>query len=228
MSLDHVTIEYKKQVYNVDIISDSSYRSLYQSKWVDIDNSLLTKLPASSRGFEVICTNGTYYIHAAAPITVLNETLYVENYRNITVLFDNRDQQFRTSFSLMLIMLTASAFIVFLVSSWLTRPIRQLSRATKRFADGHFDQRVELNGEDELSILSQDFNLMAERLEQTVGELKNAASRQEDFVSSFAHELKTPLTSMIGYADMLRSKKLESEDIILFANYIFEEGKRLE
>lgn len=59
-------------------------------------------------------------------------------------------------------------------------------------------------------------------------ELKDASRRQEDFIGSFAHELKTPLTSMIGYADMLRSKKMDQEQIILSANYIFEEGKRLE
>ena len=48
------------------------------------------------------------------------------------------------------------------------------------------------------------------------------------FAGNFAHELKTPLTSMIGYADMLRSKKLTEEQQILFANQIVQDGKRLE
>ena len=55
-----------------------------------------------------------------------------------------------------------------------------------------------------------------------------AAKRQEDFIGSFAHELKTPLTSMIGYADMLRSREMSEEERFLAANYIFKEGKRLE
>ena len=59
-------------------------------------------------------------------------------------------------------------------------------------------------------------------------ELEDAARRQEDFIGSFAHELKTPLTSMIGYADMLRSRKLDEEKHFLCANYIYTEGKRLE
>jgi signal transduction histidine kinase len=44
----------------------------------------------------------------------------------------------------------------------------------------------------------------------------------------FAHELKTPMTAIIGYADMMRSQKLEEEKLILSADYIYQEGRRLE
>ena len=47
-------------------------------------------------------------------------------------------------------------------------------------------------------------------------------------MGSFAHELKTPMTSIIGYADTLRSRGLSEEQRFQAANYIFEEGKRLE
>ena len=69
---------------------------------------------------------------------------------------------------------------------------------------------------------------MASQLEQNVQELKEEARRREEFTASFAHELKTPLTSMIGYADLLRSRSLGEKDTVLCANYIFEEGRRLE
>ena len=45
--------------------------------------------------------------------------------------------------------------------------------------------------------------------------------RQEDFTASFVHELKTPLTSIIGYADMLRSRDLEEDMRFKAASYIF-------
>lgn len=57
--------------------------------------------------------------------------------------------------------------------------------------------------------------------------LKNADVRQE-FSANVSHELKTPLTAIIGYADMLRSRKLDEEKSLLSANYIYTEGKRLE
>lgn len=51
---------------------------------------------------------------------------------------------------------------------------------------------------------------------------------QERFMGSFAHELKTPMTSIIGYADLLRTQSLDAHDAQEAANYIFSEGKRLE
>ena len=69
---------------------------------------------------------------------------------------------------------------------------------------------------------------MAERLSDNISELKNSMEHQEMFMGSFAHELKTPMTSIIGYADLLRSDALGPEESQEAANYIFSEGKRLE
>jgi signal transduction histidine kinase len=58
--------------------------------------------------------------------------------------------------------------------------------------------------------------------------LEDEARKQEEFTASFSHELKTPLTSIIGYADSLRSMQLSQEETAMSANYIFQEGRRLE
>ena len=68
----------------------------------------------------------------------------------------------------------------------------------------------------------------ADAIGQTVEELEDAKHRQEEFTASFVHELKTPLTSIIGYADMLRSRELSQDMRFKAASYIFSEGKRLE
>jgi len=95
-------------------------------------------------------------------------------------------------------------------------------------ASGELDVRVRVDSSDELGALSEDFNAMAGRLEEQVQALKDAARRQEDFVGSFAHEIKTPLTSIIGYADLLRSRPLTADQVRESAGYIFGEGRRLE
>lgn len=58
--------------------------------------------------------------------------------------------------------------------------------------------------------------------------ITNQAKAQEAFTSAFAHELKTPLTAIIGYADMLRSIELTQEEKVKSAGYIYSQGKRLE
>ena len=59
-------------------------------------------------------------------------------------------------------------------------------------------------------------------------ELEEKTKSQEMFTNNFAHELKTPLTSMIGYADLIRSNQLSEEKLITYANQIVVEGRRLE
>ena len=95
-------------------------------------------------------------------------------------------------------------------------------------AEGELSQRVQVEGDDEIAQLSADFNVMAHRIQRQVAELKAAQRRQEDFIGSFAHEIKTPLTSIIGYADLLRSRPATEEQVRESAGYIFGEGRRLE
>ena len=83
-------------------------------------------------------------------------------------------------------------------------------------------------GQDEVALLARDFNQMADAVETQVAQLEAAARRQQDFVGNFTHELKTPLTSIIGYADMLRSYDLPAAERREAAEYIYREGRRLE
>lgn len=58
--------------------------------------------------------------------------------------------------------------------------------------------------------------------------MEEQAKRQEEFTAAFAHELKTPLTSIMGYADMLRSMNLTEAERMKASDYIYSQGKRLE
>lgn len=69
---------------------------------------------------------------------------------------------------------------------------------------------------------------MADTVEEKIRELEAAASRQKRFTANFAHELKTPMTSVIGYADMIYQRKLSEEETEQAAWFIMNEGMRLE
>lgn len=62
---------------------------------------------------------------------------------------------------------------------------------------------------------------MAQKLEENVEQLQDAMRRQEEFMGSFAHEMKTPMTSIIGYADLMRTQTLSPEEQTAAVNYIF-------
>ncbi|WP_461205996.1 sensor histidine kinase [Clostridium sp. DL1XJH146] len=66
------------------------------------------------------------------------------------------------------------------------------------------------------------------RISEEMKQIEVASKRQEEFSASFAHECKTPLTSIIGYSDILRTMDLSEDEQKESIEYIFEQGKRLE
>ncbi|NLV16330.1 MAG: HAMP domain-containing histidine kinase [Syntrophomonadaceae bacterium] len=189
---------------------------------------LLSNVDGSTLVHTTIQYRNRYYVQAVAAIQTPNENVYLESYHEISALFEYRAQLFQSYRKTMLIMLLLNGVMVSLIT-WLTiRPIQKLSKTTREIAGGKYSSRAEIYTQDEVGALAADFNQMADTLETKINDLEAAAVRQQDFMGSFAHELKTPLTSIIGYSDMLRSKAMSAENRILAADYIFSEGKRLE
>ena len=154
--------------------------------------------------------------------------MYLETDRDVTALFTERREQYSIYRWWMTGLVLLQGLGSYLLAAWLLRPLGRLSRAAQRIAGGNLKGRARVETGDEIGQLAADFNHMADNLEKQFWKLEDAARRQEDFIGSFAHELKTPLTSMIGYADMLRSREMGQEERFEAANYIFKEGKRLE
>lgn len=124
--------------------------------------------------------------------------------------------------------ITAGMALLGLLSAVLTGPLKRMSRAARRMAQGDYEQRLAISGRDEIGELAESFNQMAGAVEEKVEELSQAARQKEDFVANFAHEMKTPMTSIIGYADMLYQKELPRKEARDAAWYIWNEGMRLE
>ena len=82
--------------------------------------------------------------------------------------------------------------------------------------------------DDEVGRLGQAFNTMADAVEHQVEALQQESARQKRFVAAFTHELKTPMTAMLGYADLLRRAEQPPEKRRRAADYIYRESQRLE
>lgn len=209
-------------------ISDEEKNTLYASDGFEADDGLLLETNEATKTYRTIQMNGHYYIQTGSTVNALDRVLYLETLRDVSEVFSERELGFRVYRRVMVIMLLFGTAIMHLIASWLTKPIKLLTRATQRMAAGDYDYRAKQVSNDELGQLTLDFNRMAEALEENIGKLEAEIQAREDFVGAFAHELKTPLTSIIGYADLLRSRKLDEEKGFLSANYIYTEGKRLE
>ncbi len=209
-------------------ISGEEKNALYVSDGFAADYELLAQTDEETKLYRVVTAEGKYYIHTSVMVNVLDRILYLETMRDVTSVFTERQLGFSLYRRVTLIMLLIGTVIMHLIASFLTKPIRLLTRATKRMAQGEYSYRAKQVSRDELGQLTRDFNYMAKALEQNIEKLEEELDAKEEFMGAFAHELKTPLTAIIGYADMLRSHKLDEEKSFMSANYIYTEGKRLE
>ena len=109
-----------------------------------------------------------------------------------------------------------------------TQPIRKLTRASKEMAAGNYELKIPVNSHDELGELSKSFMKMKNSVTDTMDQLELASKQKDDFVGNFAHELKTPMTSIIGYADTIYNGNLSQDEMREAAKFILNEGLRLE
>ena len=117
--------------------------------------------------------------------------------------------------------LLAAIVLIMIVSYSVTRPLTQLAEAAEDIAAGNYSRRVNLKGQDEIGTLGTAFNRMAEAVER-------ARRVQRDFLANVSHELKTPLTSLIGFSQALVDGSLTSEaERVRAATIIHEESERV-
>ena len=202
--------------------------SVYSTLESDSDHELLEKVARQRSGYVLRQDGQQYLLHCAGPVVLPDGILYMETVRDVTRLFTDRETHYQVYRWIVLLVVGVSSAVMFALSYWLTTPIRSLGRAANQLAGGDYSTRARVMGNDEIGELAGNFNHMADAIEKNIQELEDAARRQEDFTGSFVHELKTPLTSIIGYADMLRSQELDRDMRFKAASYIFSEGKRLE
>ena len=110
----------------------------------------------------------------------------------------------------------------------LTRHLHRLTATVRRISGGDLSKRSKITSGDEFGQLSRSFDAMADKLQENILRLESDMQRQESFMGAFAHELKTPMTSIIGFSDLLRQGNLDENTRMMAAEYIYSESRRLE
>ncbi|MCF7943834.1 MAG: HAMP domain-containing histidine kinase [Spirochaetia bacterium] len=107
------------------------------------------------------------------------------------------------------IALVIAGLLGWLMGRKLSYPLSVLSSSVSGMSEGNLEVRVgakEVQRGDEIGLLARQFNLMAEKLELTVGDLKTERDTLKNFLSDASHELRTPLTALIAYLELLQGQ----------------------
>lgn len=176
---------------------------------------------------------GGYYMFTAAVVDLAADSIYpariyLGTSRELTPIYRERQNLLYRYRIALVSLLLAGGVCIFGLTHYITRPIRSLDKLARRIADGAYELRSRNESQDEIGQLARNFNRMSDHLVEQMQKKEQEARQKEDFTAAFAHELKTPLTSIIGYADMLNSLKLTDEECHEAYFYIYSQGKRLE
>jgi len=141
------------------------------------------------------------------------------------------------------ILVTAlSVLLIWFFSKRLTKPILELTAVSRKMTELDFDAKYSSGGIDEIGILGANFNLMSEKLETTISELKNANYELQrdieqkekmeevrtEFLGNVSHELKTPIALIQGYAEGLKeSINADSESRDFYCDVIMDEANKM-
>ena len=147
---------------------------------------------------------------------------------DLTGLYRDRNAALMRFLLLEAAVLAAASAVTALLARRLTRPLAVLTDAGAQIAAGDYARRTDLHTGDEIEALSRSFDKMADAVQEKIADLQVDVQRREDFMGAFAHELKTPMTSIIGYADMLRTLQIDPAEQHEAAGAIYHESRRLE
>ena len=169
--------------------------------------------------------NGNNYI------LISEETIsggYIMTYaKDISYLYDEFKALAFSFVGASLVTSVVLAVLLYFVLRKLYSPLEKLRNVTGRISEGDFSIRADESGNDEFAELAKDFNIMSKKINEQMNDLKSTAEQKQRMLDDLAHEMRTPLTSIHGYAEYIRNANISDEERTDAADFILKESIRL-
>lgn len=236
MSINNLMSEYNNttsrqagQYGSIEIL-DSQNKIIYTDANFPISNEKkeLDSLMAEKVNYIIRTVNDKQYLYVSSLVKIHNIPVKIHYAKDISNIYKEKMNYYTLFAKLDILICSLFAIFMFFISRLITKPINTLIDSTKKISLGQYSERVKINSKDEFNILSNHFNLMTQTIEDKINELEMSNIEKETFINNLTHELKTPLTSIIGYANLIRTSKYNEELFFQASDYIYKEGKRLE
>lgn len=137
------------------------------------------------------------------------------------------------SFPLFMV-ITISLGIILFIAYFLTLTkkfvtyIREIAEGINEISLGNLDNRILIKNEDEFAYIAEKLNQMADDIKDIMENERRNEYAKNELITSVAHDLRTPLTSIIGYLDLVSSKELSVETQKQYVEIAYNKSKRLE
>ena len=209
------------------IVTDQNGISIYDSHSQDSSLGKYTLLPEivqALRGYDVFTWDyhaGTMHSHAATPIYAYGTLIGSIYMTEKDVQQGNLIQTLQKNTLLITLILEVILILFsFGFSNAFTQRLRRIMVSMRIIREGDYTQKVDMGGNDELTVLGNEFNDLVEKL-------KTSEQKRSNFVSDASHELKTPLASIKLLSDSILQNDMDIDTIREFVGDIGNEADRL-
>lgn len=225
LKLDDRVIFYKN---NGQLLLDTAYANGDILVFYNIDKNIRDskedlKTAFTGKGaFSILNYENNYIAAFSFPINIDGKNLCIMRYsKDYSYLFQLNRNLLGITKRMILIIFILTCIFAILLSTKITIPIVKLSKVTKEISKGNFDLDVNINSSDEIGELGENFKLMKDRIKEQIeiinkdrDNLKIAESHRKTFFDNVTHEMKTPLTIISGYAQMILDDGYKDENIL--------------
>jgi signal transduction histidine kinase len=205
---------------NGNIISDEDYDHALQGK---------TAYTVYNKGARVI-------VNLSYPINSENNTLGILRYsKDYSQLYET-NRRFETIINVFAVLIFIFIYVTsFVISGQIAKPVRMLTKSTEQITDGDFNLDLRIDSSDEIGELADRFKKMTMRIKDQINiiekdrdALKEAQAQSKTFFDNVTHELKTPLTTILGYAQVMKENGFNDREFFeKGTSYIIRETQRL-
>jgi signal transduction histidine kinase len=129
-----------------------------------------------------------------------------------------------------LTILIGSALVGLLALWFIVKKLNRIVRGIRKFEEGDLKTRIEVTSGDDLDEIGTVFNSMADTIEQNIEELKGVENLRKELISNISHDLRTPISSIQGYAEtlLLKKEKLGAEEQEKYLGVIYKNCESLQ
>lgn len=200
----------KKLVYKSE-----AYLDVTDSEMLDVSNE---NVSTTIKEFD-----GNHYLLLGTRIKNENVLIYG---RNINRIYELRNNLIVISTVLVILILFVIAIIAYRISKKLTKPLEEMQKQMEKVSKGDYNVNLK-EGKNEIGVLAKNFNKMSKEIEIRDNELVEMINSKQVFIDNLSHEINTPLTSIIGYAELLEKADCDEEQKIKFLRNIQNDAKRI-
>lgn len=207
------------------LVIDGEY--LYNVTFAQPMEKLSLPEDALSASCTILC-RGEPLLLLAKRCSVLNLPFTIYLTQNLSDTYAAIDQLTRSAQAALFACLALCGMLLPLIFRRSLAPLRSLTAAARRMSEGDYALRSKLHTADEVGELSAAFDQMAETVEQKIRVLEDTARRRELLLGALTHEMKTPMTAIIGYAESLLTMPLPANKRADAAQEIYDAARRTE